>query len=81
MKSYGAGIMIERPAEVALPLEARFMVAGSTWMISSNSDEVLRAAQETFQPARDGAGPPHTPSRRRGWGRPRPTCGLAFTLT
>ena len=32
------------------------MVAGSTWMISSNSDEVLRAAQESFQPARDGVG-------------------------
>jgi hypothetical protein len=55
MKRGGSGSMIEGPAEVALLLEARFMVAGSTWMISSNSEEVLKAAQETLQPARDDA--------------------------
>jgi hypothetical protein len=55
MKSCDSVSMIERPAKVALPLEVRFMVAGSIWMISSNSEEVLKAAQETFQPARDDA--------------------------
>jgi hypothetical protein len=55
MRSYGAGSMVERTAKVALPLAARFMVAGSTWMISSNSEEILTAAQETFQPAGDGS--------------------------
>jgi hypothetical protein len=55
MKTGGSVSMIERTAEVALPLTARFMVAGSTWMISSNSEEILAAAQEAFQPAGDGA--------------------------
>jgi hypothetical protein len=56
MKSCGLGSMIERPAEVALPLAARSMVAGSTWVISSNCEEILTAVQETFQPAQGGAG-------------------------
>jgi hypothetical protein len=55
MKSCGSATMIERQGEVALPLASRFMVAGSTWMISSNSEEVMKAAHETFQPAGDGA--------------------------
>ena len=51
MKCYGSVNMIEHPTEVALPLKARFMVAGSIWLVSSNSEEVLKAAQETFRPA------------------------------
>lgn len=34
-----------------LPLGARFFVAGSIWDLRSNSEEILQAMQETFDPA------------------------------
>ena len=34
-----------------LPLGARFSVAGSIWDLKSNSEEILQAMQETFDPA------------------------------
>ena len=33
-----------------LPLGARFFVAGSIWDLKSNSQEILQAMQETFEP-------------------------------
>jgi hypothetical protein len=43
----------EIPTGVALPFRRRFMVAGSTWLISTNSADVLKAAQDTFGTAED----------------------------
>ena len=34
-----------------LPLEARFLVAGSVWSITTNAPQILAAGQEIFQPA------------------------------
>jgi hypothetical protein len=39
---------IVRLSEDSLPLGARFFVAGSTWNVRSNSQEILQAMQETF---------------------------------
>jgi hypothetical protein len=45
------GARLERHIGLPLPFEARFLVAGSVWLIASNAAEILTAARETFQPA------------------------------
>ena len=40
-----------------LPFEARFLVAGSVWVIAANAPEILAAARDTFQPADDTSRP------------------------
>ena len=41
----------------SLPLEARFLVAGSVWLVTTNAAEILAAARETFQPANNVVSP------------------------
>jgi hypothetical protein len=53
MKDHGFATTLQRHSGLSLPFEARFLVAGSVWLISSNAAEILAAARETFQPAND----------------------------
>ena len=46
-------ITIEDGSAISTNLEARFSVVGTTWLISSNSPEILAAAKETFPDAAD----------------------------
>jgi hypothetical protein len=52
MKDHGF-TTLEQNSGLSLSLEARFLVAGSVWLITTNSAEILAAARETFQPAND----------------------------
>lgn len=38
-----------------VPFRARFLVAGSVWVIAANAPEIMAAARDTFQPADDSA--------------------------
>src|SRR5438105_3522941 len=53
MNDRGFVTTLERDSGHSLPLEARFLVAGSVWLIATNSSEILDAARETFQPVND----------------------------
>src|SRR5215471_9249626 len=44
---------LERDSESPPQFEARFLVAGSLWLITSNAAEVLAAARQTFQLVND----------------------------
>jgi hypothetical protein len=48
---------LERNTRLPLPFGARFIVAGSVWLIASNSAEILTAARNTFQDANDVTSP------------------------
>jgi len=51
MNDHGFVTSLEQNSGLSLPLEARFLVAGSVWLITTNSPEILAAARETFRPA------------------------------
>jgi hypothetical protein len=57
MKDYGLVTALQRNNGSSLSFEARFLVAGSVWLISSNAPEILAAARETFQPAHEVTSP------------------------
>jgi hypothetical protein len=43
----------ETPTRVSLPFTGRFSVGGTTWLISTNSADVLKAVQETYKTTDD----------------------------
>lgn len=57
MKNPSFAATVERNGGLPLPFEARFMVAGSVWLIASNAAEILSAVRETLQPADDASAP------------------------
>lgn len=48
---------LARNIELPLSFEARFLVAGTVWLIASNAGEILEAAGESLQPANDATAP------------------------
>jgi len=48
---------VERDGKWLLPIEARFVVAGSAWLITTNTPEILAAFRETFQVTDGATGP------------------------
>src|SRR5215813_4279513 len=57
MEELGFVTTIEPQSELSLPLSARFLVAGSIWLITTNAAEILDAARETFQTVDAAASP------------------------
>jgi hypothetical protein len=53
MKDHRFETSFDQGSVSSLPLEARFLVAGSVWLIATNATEILAAARQTFQPAND----------------------------
>ncbi len=53
MKDQSSTTTFDQRGGLSLPLHARFLVAGSVWLVTTNSTEILAAARETFQPADD----------------------------
>jgi hypothetical protein len=47
IQNFGAKIAQDR--KWMLPFQARFLVAGSVWLVATNAPEILAAARETFQ--------------------------------
>jgi hypothetical protein len=57
MENQEFATMIERNGVASLSFEARFLVAGSVWLIASNAVEILTAARETFLSCDDATAP------------------------
>jgi len=51
MKTNDSVTLLQQPDKESLPLEAQFIVAGATWRVSTNAQEILDAMHETFKPA------------------------------
>jgi hypothetical protein len=57
MENQQFATMVKRNSVASLSFEARFLVAGSVWLIASNSAEILTAARETFPSCDDATAP------------------------
>jgi len=53
MKTYDSATTLRQENRTHLPLQERFLSAGSIWKVSTNSQEILDAMQESFLPAYD----------------------------
>ena len=57
MSTKNSAVTLERDDRWRLPFEARFVVAGSIWLIATNAAEIVSAAEKTFQRTNDTTSP------------------------